>query len=119
MIRSESPVSAAVHVAATLRAHRYVCANEAELQAGVAEVLNAAGLPFAREVPLGDLRLDLCVGRIAIECKVDGSPVAVARQCQAYLAREEVQQLILVTTKPQHAKFLPEGVHVVLVGGIG
>lgn len=80
--------------------HRYTVNNEAELQAAIADVLDAAG---QREHRLTDTeRPDFLIDGIAIECKVAGTQIAALRQCQRYARHDDVQAVLLVTTKAAH-----------------
>lgn len=78
--------------------------SEAELQAGISQVLTAAGVEHRREVDLGDAgRVDLLTaGGLAIEVKVAGSANEMARQIVRYAQRDEVRALLVVTTKATH-----------------
>lgn len=96
-------------VAQTIRANRFLFASEDQLQGALDQVLTGAGLHVDREVALsrGD-RVDLLVdGRIGVEVKVGGSPVAVARQLQRYAHHDRIEHLVLVTAVATHAS-LPE-----------
>lgn len=92
-------------VARALRGYRYRFADEAALQAGVAKVLTAAGLPFEAEVPLPDGagRLDFAVGtgpvRVAIETKVDGTISQLVRQVHRYVGRPEVGGIVAMVSR--------------------
>lgn len=93
----------ALEIAEVLRAHRYQFAHEDGLQAGIAEALTAAGMPFRREVRLSATdRLDVMVHGVGIEVKVAGSTDRVLGQLQRYAAREQVTDLVLVTTRARH-----------------
>lgn len=68
--------------------HRFNYTDEAELQAGIATMLNDAGVSFIREVTLSRQdRIDFLIGDIGIEVKVGGSLAAVTRQVDD-IARE-------------------------------
>lgn len=77
--------------------------TELDMQADVATVLQHAQVPFVPEHRLNARsRIDFLCGNIGIECKIDGSPHAVLRQCMRYLEFESIHGLILVTSKPRH-----------------
>lgn len=90
-------------VVAALKSRRFSHVDEAELQRGIAEAFDAAGIFYAREVKLGSDRLDFLADGIAIEVKVDGANAAVARQLERYAEHPEVGALVLATTRRQHA----------------
>ena len=93
-----------------LRAARFRFSNEDELQAGVAEVLTAAGIPFDREVAIGPGdRLDFLVGTTAIEVKVDGGRNDLLRQLKRYARHEGIEDLVVVTSRARHAG-LPDSI---------
>lgn len=46
------------------------------------------------------------VGKIGIEIKVDGSVASVTRQLWRYAKRDEVDELILVTTRSKHREIV-------------
>lgn len=89
-----------VDVLAALRGRRYRFANEGELQAGMAKVLDEIEARYEREVWLSnDLRIDFVVdGKYGLEVKIKGSFGMVERQLMLYAARPELAQLVLVTT---------------------
>jgi hypothetical protein len=96
-------------VEAALRAYRFRCGDEAELQAAIAKVLTAADLAFEREVKLGPrARIDFLVGArgldtcVGLEVKVKGAPAVIARQLALYAASPWVRDLVLVTTQRKH-----------------
>lgn len=102
----------AADVATALRAHRYQFAHEDDLQAGIAEALTAARIPYQREVRLSATdRLDVMVHGVAIEVKVAGATDRVLSQLQRYASHDQVTDLVLVTTRARHCA-LPA-----LVGG--
>jgi len=84
-----------------LRAHRFRFGNERELQDGIAQVLSAANISFAREVVLGDAGvIDFVVREqeaIGLEVKISGSLAALTRQLHRYAQRPELASLMLVT----------------------
>jgi hypothetical protein len=77
--------------------------TELAMQADVAAVLTAAGVSFLAEHRLDSRsRIDFLAGEIGIECKIDGSPATVLRQCRRYMEFAEISGLILLTSKPRH-----------------
>lgn len=97
-------------IAATvIEGHKFRFADELELHDGLEQVLTAIGLPVERETRLpGGGRVDFRLGGVALEVKVAGSASLVGRQLARYA--DDVDELLLVTTKPDHA---------VLAGDIG
>lgn len=87
-----------------LLAHRFHFASEAQLQAGIARVLDAAGVPYQREAVLTpqDRPDFLLHGGLAIEVKVGGSVASLARQVERYAALDAVGEILVVTTRMQH-----------------
>lgn len=49
----------------------------------------------------------LIEGTVALEVKVDGSPMAVTRQMMRYLDHDGVKRLVLVTTRRKHVVDVP------------
>jgi hypothetical protein len=90
----------ATEIVMLLEAHRFRAPSEADLQLGIATVLEGAGVPFTREVRLsaGD-RIDFLVGDVGIECKIDGSLAALIRQLDRYALRDRVGALVVATTR--------------------
>jgi len=100
-------------IAAALALGVYDCTDEYRLQAGCAQVLTAHGFTVDREVSLSAAdRIDLLVGQIGIECKVDGSPSAVVRQVLRYLNAPQLAALVLVTGRASVGRMLPDRVTV-------
>ncbi len=86
--------------------------HEFDMHNAIASALIAAGIEHTLEFSLGARdRVDfMCEFGTAIECKVDGASQAVARQLLRYAEHDEVQQLILATTKSRHAKDIPDNI---------
>lgn len=90
-------------VVETLRSYRFSTADEDELQQAIADVLERAGLDPEREHRLGARdRIDLLVERVGIEVKVAGAARAVERQLARYAESDEIDALILVTSRARH-----------------
>ena len=90
-------------VVAVIAAHRFGHVTEAELQEGLAEVLTRAGYSVEREARLGARdRIDLLVDRVGIEVKVGGSAGNVMRQLERYADSEELDALVLASSRRHH-----------------
>lgn len=90
---------------------RYRFESEEQLQAQIADALVASGLMGEREFRLSDRdRVDILVWngndtsfcRFAVEVKIDGSTSAVAAQLARYAEHEDVDAIVLVTSKAKH-----------------
>jgi hypothetical protein len=79
--------------------------EETDLQDLVGRRLEAAGVPFEREVRLGPHeRIDfMVVGSVGIECK-KGAPnrTQLLRQVARYCSHDEVDSLIVLTPRRYH-----------------
>lgn len=85
----------------------FAYADEYDLQTAVAIAITAAGLPVQREVRLTKHdRIDLLVGRVGVEVKVKGQPMAIHAQLRRYALSGKVDQLVLVSTSPRHSQGL-------------
>jgi hypothetical protein len=100
----DGPQAATVDgVVAVIAAHRFAHATEAELQEGLAEVLTRAGYSVEREARLSARdRVDLLVDRVGIEVKVDGSAGNVVRQLERYADSEDLDALVLASSRRHH-----------------
>jgi hypothetical protein len=86
-----------------IHAHRFAYADEDELQRGLAAALTAHGMTVQREVRLDSRsRLDLLVGRIAVEVKVGGSAGGLRRQVTRYAESDRVEGVVAVTSRVRH-----------------
>jgi hypothetical protein len=86
-----------------IRSFRYTYTDEYGLQASIAAVLTEAGYTPTREKHIPRIgRLDLSVGRIAIEVKVFGSVPTVMRQVGRYLGSNEIDGAVIVSTVARH-----------------
>lgn len=95
-----------------IESHRFIFANESELQAAIAQVLTDAGLEFSREVSLSrNDRIDFLVGDIGIEVKVEGGLAEVTRQLHRYFQFEQIGSVLLITTRMRHAMNLPASIN--------
>jgi predicted ATP-grasp superfamily ATP-dependent carboligase len=90
-------------VAATIRGYSFRYATEEVLQTGLAGALEAAGFDVQREVRLdARSRLDILVGRVAVEVKVAGSTRGVRAQLMRYLMSDAIDGVVLVTNRVRH-----------------
>lgn len=96
-------------VARMIATTRFHAADEAALQAGIAQVLGVldlAGVPVQREVRLTRReRIDFLVGRLGIEVKVRGSVHDVRRQLVRYAATGALDEILLISTHVLHGQF--------------
>lgn len=99
-----SPDERLDQVAALLSAYRFRQPTERALQDGIEEVLRAAGVPYHREHRLSAAdRPDFFVDPgVCVEVKIGGTPAEVLRQLTRYAEHEEVDAVLLVTTRRQH-----------------
>lgn len=94
-------------VADLVRRHRFRYSNELALQHGLFDALapafRAAGYDVEREVRLDErCRIDLMVGRVGVEAKVNGTNAQVARQLARYLRSDLLDGIVLVTCRARH-----------------
>ena len=92
-----------------LSRRRYRFTDENDLQRGIEQVLTEAKIDFQREARLNASdRLDfLLPGGVAIEVKIKGSIAELLRQASRYLARPEIQA-VLVVGSPHWITRVPE-----------
>lgn len=115
-------MNAAQEIVGALSAATLTYTDEVSLHTDMSRVLAAAGIHHEREVRLGAAgRIDFMAGAVGIEVKVGGSLPAVARQMTRYAHRDEVCELVLVTTIARHHAIPIElaGVPVALFSLIG
>lgn len=93
-------------IAAEIRRVKFSYSTETQLQEAIAEILLNAGIMCCREVRLKHGRIDLLAGRVGIEVKIAGATADVARQLGRYLSSDELDGLVLVTTRVSHL-FIP------------
>jgi len=92
-----------------LRTRRFVARSEDRIQEGIAYVLKNEEIPFRREVSLAPRdRIDFMVGRCGVEVKVKGTTPSVQRQLERYAEHDEVEEILLVTTKSAHVSIARE-----------
>lgn len=99
-----SPEDALDQVVALLRGRRLRQNTERVLQDGIEEALRGAGIPHRREVRLSpEDRPDFMIEPgVCVEVKIGGASADVHRQIVRYAEHEEVEELLLVTTRRQH-----------------
>lgn len=89
-------------IADKLLGYRFRPADEYELQEALHRILSESW-PCEREVITDEGRLDLLVdGAIAVEVKVHGSAREVTRQLRRYSRLDQLEGMVLVTTRAQH-----------------
>jgi hypothetical protein len=85
-----------------------VVAAEKDLQDRIAAALTTGGIEHLREYNLTPRdRVDLMAGRVAVELKVAGDSGSVRRQLTRYANSDEVDALVLVTTRARHRNLPP------------
>ena len=89
-------------VAEEIRRYRLTFSSEADLQDQLASVFDAAGISYEREATIAGGRIDFLCGHLGVEVKIAGSPDEVWRQLERYAAAPEIDELVLVTTRPSH-----------------
>lgn len=86
-----------------LNGYKIPFAKESEMQRTIEKILKAEAIPHYREFAFNPKdRIDFLVGKIGIECKVDGSKHAVARQLLRYAEQPEIESLLLITSRATH-----------------
>lgn len=109
----------------TLPRFAYHFGDELQLHQGIADVLDGAGIRYAREVVAGPRdRFDFLVDPgIVIEAKIKGSLSKALDQVKRYAARDDVMAVVLVTTRywglsqPDVLQMHGKPVHVVKLQG--
>lgn len=95
-----------------LRAYSFTFTTEGELQRGIAAALAAAGIDHQREVNLGDSsRIDFMVGRVGVEVKINGTPADLIRQVHRYAQFDELDEILVVTSRMKLAFSLPKALN--------
>lgn len=98
------------HLVSALQAHRFACQDEADLQQGVARLLDALGISYQREHCLGPRdRVDFFLPRhgIALELQVNADPAALLGQVLRYAEYDAVREIVAASTT-HHALALPD-----------
>jgi hypothetical protein len=89
-------------VARALAGVRFNYSDEAELQAGLAQALSDAKVPFEREVVIGNgERVDFLVEGVAVEAKIKGAPSKIFRQLYRYAKCADIRGLVVVHADPR------------------
>jgi hypothetical protein len=95
--------SIAVKLQQLLRQYTFASSTEDELQRAVAHCLDINKIPYVREARVSKTeRPDFLLDAVAIEIKIDGSLSEVTRQIHRYAQREDIQEILLVTTCHKH-----------------
>ncbi|WP_411691010.1 hypothetical protein [Acinetobacter gandensis] len=81
--------------------HKYRYSNEKELQKCLEELFIAKNIPFEREVRLSnkdivDFVVELDIGRIGVEIKIDGARNSLLRQISRYLGHESITAVFVI-----------------------
>lgn len=81
--------------------HKYRYSNEKELQNCLEELFTVKNVPFEREVRLSnkdivDFVVELDIGRIGVEIKVDGARNSLLRQINRYLGHESITAVFVI-----------------------
>lgn len=94
----EQVLAAVVH-------YRFRYADERELQDGLEQAFELAGLGLVREARLSaQERPDFLVGRIAVEVKVKGDMRSLAAQVARYCRLSMVDGVVVVTSRVRHLR---------------
>lgn len=92
-----------IALANTLSKYGYRFKDEKQLHDGIADVLSRAGIAYKREHVAGRDRFDfLCNTGTVIEAKIKGSMSEALRQAERYCQNEEVESVLIVTTRATH-----------------
>lgn len=91
----------ALEVADALRRFRFRYVTEDDLQAAIYDALD--GFAPVREARIDARnRVDVLVGRVAVEVKTAGSAADVRRQLERYARCESIDGIVLVTNRARH-----------------
>lgn len=86
-----------------LRSYQFNFTSEEELQSAVAGILTENNIEFERECRIsGKDRIDFLIGSIGLEIKIGFSYSDVIRQLHGYAQAEQVETLMLLTSRLQH-----------------
>lgn len=108
-----NPAATTEAVTAAIAAFIHRGTDEYRIQASVARVLTAAGIPFQTEFALSATdRVDFLVdGCVAVEVKVRGSRISVLRQLQRYARNDRISGVVLAATRRTLLAGLPKELH--------
>ena len=97
-------LAAVEEIAAHISRHRFVYADERQLQEGLAALLEPDHV-VEREVRLNARdRLDLLVDdTLCIETKIAGTPRSVRAQIDRYAQHPDVKAILLITSRVRHS----------------
>lgn len=103
MARAARAMASAAGLMWQLGDYRYDLTSEETIQIGLAEALRRSGYEFVREARLSPTdRVDFLVeGGVAIEVKRQGSVGDLLRQLSRYASHDAVQEMLVVTARPQ------------------
>lgn len=98
----------AADVVAAVRHGRYRYTQETQFHLGLEAAMTAAGLAPVPEVRLTARdRIDFLVDRVGVEVKIKGTADALHRQLLRYAASDQLDELLVITTVPQHRSLPP------------
>jgi hypothetical protein len=108
-----SPAEVTAEIARVLGLYRFHYGSEVDLQLGIEKALEDAGVPFTRELTFKKVlgRIDFMVHalyEVGIEVKIGGANTDVGRQLARYLKTDELDGIVLVTSKRRHRTFPTE-----------
>lgn len=108
-----------VDLADLIRGARLASNTEEGLQEALHLLLLARGVPHRREVRVAGGRVDLLVGRVAVEAKIAGSTADLSRQVARYLDGGDVDGVVVVTSRVEHLRAGRDEVEVVTLAWAG
>lgn len=97
-------------VCALIASTRFAFTDESTLQDGLEQMLKLHGVEHVRERELGNLgKVDfyLTSHRVALEAKTQGSPSAVLEQLMRYARHDDVDALVIVTSRTRLGRVPP------------
>ncbi|HEV7674478.1 MAG TPA: hypothetical protein VGQ12_08105 [Candidatus Angelobacter sp.] len=99
----EPPHFPAFQLQQLFRQYTFASSTEDELQRAVAQCLDMNQIAYMREVRVSQTdRPDFLLDTVAIEIKIGGSLSEVTRQIHRYAQRDDIQEVLLVTTCAKH-----------------
>jgi hypothetical protein len=97
------PFFSAVQLQGILRQYSFGSSTEDELHRAVAMCLDMNQIPYMREARVSQTeRPDFLIDTVAIEIKIKGSLSEVTRQVHRYAQREDITEILLITTRQYH-----------------
>ena len=92
-----------VDIAKLISRYSFQFSDEYELQDAIEQILTNADVEFQKEHYLGKgERIDFLVGTTGIEIKVSGGSDAVWRQLKRYFKYDEIDSILLITSRATH-----------------